>query len=65
MVNLSKSTERRVAAAFAALALAVAAPAAFAASTSNHQTVVHTHIDRNGTIVVTGYDGGAPLAPTP
>ncbi len=44
-------------------ALAIAAPAAFASSTSSHQTIVHAHMDRSGTMVVTGYDGGAPLAP--
>ena len=44
-------------------ALAIAAPAAFASSTSGHQTIVHAHMDRSGTMVVTGYDGGAPLAP--
>jgi len=63
-MHLSR-TGKRVAAAVAVVALAIATPAALAASTSNHQTVVHTHIDRNGTIVVTGYDGGAPLAPSP
>jgi hypothetical protein len=46
------------------VALAIAAPAAFAA-TSSGSAVVHTHIERSGTIAVTGYDGGAPLAPSP
>jgi hypothetical protein len=46
-----------------AAVLAIAATAVFAASTSAHQTLVHTHRDRSGTVLVTGYDGGAPLAP--
>jgi hypothetical protein len=48
-----------------AAVVAIAATTVFAASTSAHQTlVVHTHRDRSGTVLVTGYDGGAPLAPT-
>ena len=43
---------------------AVAAGAALAAaSTSASQTPVRSHIARDGSIVVSGYDGGAPLAP--
>ena len=52
---------RRALVAFVA-ALAVAATLA-AAATSAHQTVVRAHIASDGTTVVTGYDGGAPLAP--
>jgi hypothetical protein len=55
-------TSRRVAASLAAMALAVAAPAALASSTSVRQGVVHTYIDRSGTTVVSGYDGGVAIA---
>jgi hypothetical protein len=37
--------------------------AALAASTSAHQTLVHSYVAHNGTTVVSGYDGGVPLAP--
>jgi hypothetical protein len=53
---------RRVAASLAAVALAVAAPAALASSTSVREGVVHTYIDRSGTTVVSGYDGGVAIA---
>jgi VIT1/CCC1 family predicted Fe2+/Mn2+ transporter len=54
---------KRLAAAVAAVALAVAAPAALAAtsSSSSQKPVVHVAIQRSGTVVVSGYDGGAPL----
>ncbi len=55
---------KRVLAAVAALALAIAAPAAIAASTSGSPGVIHTFVQKSGTIVVSGYDGGAPLAPS-
>jgi hypothetical protein len=45
------------------VALAIAAPAAVAASSSG-TAVVHTHVERSGTIAVSGYDGGVPLAPS-
>jgi hypothetical protein len=45
------------------VALAIAAPAAVAA-TSSGSGVVRTHVERSGTIAVTGFDGGAPLAPS-
>jgi hypothetical protein len=45
------------------VALAIAAPAAMAA-TSSSPPVVHTHVLKSGTIAVSGYDGGAPLAPS-
>jgi hypothetical protein len=54
---------KRLAMSLMALALAVAAPAALASSTSTRQGVVHTYVQRSGMVVVTGYDGGAPLAP--
>jgi hypothetical protein len=56
---------KRLAAGLLALGLAVAAPAALASSTSARQGVVHTYVQRSGTVVVTGYDGGAPVAPAP
>jgi hypothetical protein len=52
---------RRMAATLAVLALT--ASAAGAATGSMTSGVVHAHIDRSGTTVVSGYDGGAPLAP--
>jgi hypothetical protein len=53
-----------MAAGLVALALAAAAPAALAASGSSSQpAVVHETIAHSGLIVVSGYDGGAPLAP--
>lgn len=50
---------RRVAtlALIAAGAAAVLAPAA----TSAHQTFVHAYMTRDGSTVVSGYDGGAPV----
>jgi hypothetical protein len=45
------------------MALVAAAAAIAAASTSAHQTLVRAHIARDGSVVVSGYDGGAPLAP--
>jgi methionine-rich copper-binding protein CopC len=33
------------------------------ASTSAHQTLVRSHVTANGTTVVSGFSGGAPLAP--
>ncbi|MGI8715113.1 MAG: hypothetical protein ACR2NR_18405 [Solirubrobacteraceae bacterium] len=44
--------------------VALVASAAVATSTSAHQTLVRAHVARDGSIVVSGYDGGAPLAPT-
>jgi hypothetical protein len=43
--------------------LALAAPAALASSTSASQGIVHTQIDRSGTVLVTGFDGGVALTP--
>jgi hypothetical protein len=58
---------KRVAAGLAAAALAIAAPAALAASTSTSASrgVVHAKIERSGTVLVSGYDGGAPVTPAP
>ena len=53
---------KRIAALVLALS-ALAAPAALAASSSNSHVVAH--VDRaSGTVSVSGYDGGAPLAPS-
>jgi hypothetical protein len=53
---------RRRALAVLVVALVVAATLA-AATTSAHQTLVRAHIASDGTTVVSGFDGGAPLAP--
>jgi hypothetical protein len=45
------------------LVVLLMAAAALAASTSAHQTLVRAHVASDGTTVVSGYDGGAPLAP--
>lgn len=55
------SLTKRAAAILAVLVLA--ASALFATATSARQTLVHAQLTKAGTIVVTGYDGGAPLAP--
>jgi hypothetical protein len=41
---------------------AVGAAAVFAPSTSAHQTLVHAYVAKDGTTVVSGYDGGVPVA---
>jgi hypothetical protein len=46
-----------------AIVVALAVIAAVAASTSAHQTLVTSHIARDGSVVVSGYDGGVALAP--
>jgi hypothetical protein len=51
--------KRRIAVlAIAALSLA----AALAPATSARQTLVHAFLAKDGSTVVSGYDGGAPLA---
>jgi hypothetical protein len=52
---------RRRIAVLAIAALGVAA--ALAPATSANQTVVHTYVAKDGTTVVSGYDGGAALKP--
>ncbi|MBV9819425.1 MAG: hypothetical protein JOZ07_13915 [Solirubrobacterales bacterium] len=47
----------------AILALALVACAIFVAAVSASQSGEHVQITRDGTSVVSGYDGGAPLAP--
>ncbi len=59
---------KKAAAGVAVLALAVAAPAAAlaasgSASASSSHAVVHAAVQRSGLVVVSGYDGGASLAP--
>jgi hypothetical protein len=54
---------KRAIAILAILAAAAAIAAALASTTSADQTVVHTHIAKSGQVVVSGYDGGAPLVP--
>jgi uncharacterized membrane protein len=49
--------------ALCAAAAALAAGALLAPSTSAHQTLVHAYTAKDGTTVVSGYDGGAPLKP--
>lgn len=44
-------------------AAALAAAAILAPSTSAHQTLVHAYVTRDGTTVVSGYDGGVGLKP--
>ncbi len=47
----------------AGLVVALVVAAALAATTSANQSAVRAHIARDGSVVVSGYDGGAPLAP--
>jgi hypothetical protein len=54
---------KRTAAVIAIVAAVVAIAAAVAAATTDSQTIVHTHVAKGGTVVVSGYSGGAPLAP--
>jgi hypothetical protein len=59
-----RTITKRTAGGLAVLALAIAAPAAYAASTAASQKpVVHEYIQKSGLAVVSGYDGGAPLQP--
>jgi hypothetical protein len=60
-MHAPRKTIKRVA--VAVVALAIAAPAALAAAGSSNQAVVHTHLERSGTVSVSGYDGGVALAP--
>ncbi len=46
-----------------ALVIALAVIALLATATSAHQTLVRSHVAADGTTVVSGYDGGAPLVP--
>ncbi|HEX3688246.1 MAG TPA: hypothetical protein VHV28_01070 [Solirubrobacteraceae bacterium] len=51
---------RRLVALLAIVALGVAV--GLAPQASSRQTMVHAFLAKNGTTVVSGYDGGAPLA---
>jgi hypothetical protein len=55
-----KFARRRIAV-LAIAALGVVA--ALAPATSANQTVVHAYVAKDGTTVVSGYDGGAALKP--
>jgi hypothetical protein len=61
MSSLVHSLRRRTLA-VTVLAVAVAA-AVLSPATSAHQTIVHAQLTRSGTVVVSGFDGGATLAP--
>jgi hypothetical protein len=54
---------KRLAAGAVALAVAVGAPAAALAATSSGSQPVHAQVQKSGAVIVSGYDGGAPLAP--
>ena len=59
-----RTITKRTAGGLAVVALAIAAPAAYAAATSSPKpAVVHMYIEKSGLAVVSGYDGGAPLQP--
>jgi hypothetical protein len=54
---------RRIVAGAVVLAAAVSAPVAVAATSSGStRTGVHTHVQKDGTVLVSGYDGGAALS---
>jgi hypothetical protein len=61
-MHAPRKITKRVAAAVV-VTLAIAAPTALAAAGSSNQAVVHTHLERSGTVSVSGYDGGVALAP--
>jgi hypothetical protein len=44
-------------------AAAVATAGILAPATSAHQTLVHAYMTRDGTTVVSGYDGGVAVRP--
>jgi hypothetical protein len=53
---------RRFIAGAVVLAAAVSAPVAVAASSSHSSpTVVHTQVQKDGTVLVSGFDGGVSL----
>jgi hypothetical protein len=53
---------RRIVAGAVVLAAAVAAPVAVASSGSHSaSTAVHTQVQKDGTVLVSGYDGGVSL----
>ncbi len=50
--------------AMVALVAALAMVAALASATSAHQTLVRAHVASDGSVLVSGYDGGVALAPS-
>lgn len=50
--------------ALVALVAALAVVAALASATSAHQTLVRAHVASDGSVLVSGYDGGVALAPS-
>jgi len=53
---------RRIVAGAVVLAAAVSAPVALAATGSHTaSTAVHAQVQKDGTVLVSGYDGGVPL----
>jgi phosphate-selective porin len=58
----TKIIRRRVVAGVVVLAAAVSAPVAVAAtSSSSSRAGVHTQVQKDGTVLVSGYDGGVSL----
>jgi flagella basal body P-ring formation protein FlgA len=61
----TKIIRRRIVAGAVVVAAAVSAPVAVAATSSHSsKTAVHTQVMRDGTVQVSGYDGGVALAPS-
>ena len=61
----TKIIRRRIVAGAVVVAAAVSAPVAVAATSSNSsKTAVHTQVQRDGTVQVSGYDGGVALQPS-
>jgi hypothetical protein len=54
---------RRFIAGAVVLAAAVSAPVAIAAGSSHSSSPVHTQVQKDGTVLVSGFDGGVSLQP--
>jgi len=52
---------RRIVAGAVVLAAAVGAPVALATGSHTASTAVHAQVQKDGTVLVSGYDGGVPL----
>jgi hypothetical protein len=52
---------RRFVAGAVVLAAAVSAPIAVAAGSQSSSTAVHTQVQKDGTVLVSGFDGGVSL----
>jgi hypothetical protein len=52
---------RRFVAGAVVLAAAVSAPVAIAAGSSQSSPAVHTQVQKDGTVLVSGFDGGVSL----